>query len=123
MEPRRALIIEDDPATARLLAYVLDDAAYEVTSIDAAVGALGLAQKLRPDVILLDLGLPYRSGASLLAELKADPATARIPVIVVSAASEVLMGDRAAQADAVVAKPFSPQALVDIVDAVCGRAE
>ena len=123
MEPHRALIIEDDPATARLLAYILDDAGYEVTTIDAAVGALGLARRLRPDVILLDLGLPYRSGAALLAELKAGPATARIPVIVVSGASEVLMGDRAMQAEAVVAKPFSPQVLVDTVDAVCGRAE
>ena len=115
--------MEDDAATARLRAYILDDAGYQVSTMDAAVGAPGFAGRLGPDVILLDVGLPYRWGASLLAELKADPATARIPVIVVSGISEVLMSDRAAGADAVVAKPFSPQALIDIVEAVCGRAE
>ncbi len=116
------LIIEDDPGHARLLAYVCGDAGYAVTRLDSAFGALAVAQQLRPDVILLDLGLPYRSGASLLAELKAHPATAQIPVVVVSAIAPTLSAKRAAQADAVVPKPFAPEVVLDTVDAVCGSA-
>ena len=121
MQSRRALIIEDDASTAKLLRYVLGEAGYDVTTTDSALGALALTQQLRPDVILLDLGLPYRSGASLLAELNANPDTVPIPVIVVSALTPNLIAERAAQADALVTKPFAPQALLEIVDAVCGR--
>ena len=121
MQFRRVLIIEDDASTAKLLAYVLGEAGYDVTTAESALGAIALARQLRPDVILLDLGLPYRSGASLLPEVKVDPATKHIPVIVVSALTPTLTAARAAQADALVTKPFSPQALLEIVDAVCGR--
>jgi CheY-like chemotaxis protein len=60
----------------------------------------------------LDLGLPYRSGAALLADLKAHPATAVIPVIVVSAYTDALPRERAALAAAVIAKPFAPATLL-----------
>ena len=123
MDRRTALVIEDDPAIANLIKYVLAAQGYVVTATDSAVGAAALTRRLRPDVILLDLGLPYRSGASLLSELKADPTTENIPIVVVSALAAVLAPERAAQADAVVAKPFSPQALLDVVAAVSGRVD
>ena len=62
-------------------------------------------------MILLDLGLPYRSGGALLHDLKTDPATAGIPVLVVSALAETLTPERRALTAGVVAKPFSPDTL------------
>ena len=118
MKRWRVLIIEDDPGHQRLLVQVLEMAGYAVSATDSALGAAELVRRLRPHVILLDLGLPLRSGASLLAELKDDPSTADLPVVVVSAMDEVLSAERRGQADAVVAKPFSPRALLDAVAAV-----
>ena len=118
MSSRRALVVEDDPDHRRLLAEVLEIGGYDVTVVDSAIGAVGIVQDVRPHVVLLDLGLPLRSGASLLAELKADPDTADVPVIVVSAMGELLQDERRGQAAAVVTKPFSPRALLETVRAV-----
>jgi len=114
---RRALVIEDDADHQLLLRETLEIGGYEVAAIDSAVGAMDAVRALRPHVILLDLGLPLRSGTSLLAELKADPTTADVPVVVVSGIAELLPEDRRAQAAAVLAKPFSPRALLEAVRA------
>ena len=100
------LVVEDDPEIAATLTDVLGDEGYTVQVLDTAVGVLGPIARLHPAAILLDLALPYRSGAALLADLKADPATAAIPVIVVSAYLESLPPERAALASARIAKPF-----------------
>ena len=47
-------------------------------------------RRLRPDAVLLDLGLPYRSGATVLQEIKLDPQTRDVPVVIVSAMTETL---------------------------------
>ena len=111
------LIIDDDPAIVRLLQAILEPAGYAVTAADSALGAAALVRRLRPHVILLDLGLPYRSGAALLAELKADPATADVPILVVSGLAETLPAQRRALAAEVIDKPFSPRELLDAVRA------
>ena len=74
-------------------------------------------------MILLDLGLPYWSGASLLVELKADPHTASIPVVVASGSPEALSSARRALATAVIGKPFELQALLDTVGAAIASAK
>jgi DNA-binding response OmpR family regulator len=61
--------------------------------------------------VLLDLVLPEQSGLSVLAELRAAPATAHVPVIVISGHPQVLR-DAVTQADAVIAKPFAADALL-----------
>ena len=119
--PGSILVIEDDPDHQRLLTDVLELSGYAVTVADCALGAAALARRLQPDLILLDLGLPYRSGASLLAELKADPRTAKIPVLVVSAATESLSDERRTMAAAVISKPFSPRALLEAMSVACPR--
>ena len=117
---RHILVVEDEPHVSALLADTLLDHGYAVTAIDSALGTLDLARQLRPCAILLDLGLPYRSGALLLADLKADPATAHIPVIIVSALTELLAPDRRVLAAAVIAKPFETPALIDALRQTCG---
>ncbi len=112
------LVVEDDPDTGALLTDVLGEEGYAVRVVDTALGLLGQIERLRPATILLDLGLPYRSGAALLADLKADPVTAPIPVIVVSAYLYTLSSERAALATTLIAKPFETRDLVAAVQAV-----
>ncbi len=111
------LVVEDDPGTSALLIDVLEDEGYTVEVLDTALGVSSEIERLRPAAILLDLALPYRSEAALLADLKADPATAAIPVIVVSAYLESLPPERAALASARIAKPFEVQDLLAALQA------
>jgi DNA-binding response OmpR family regulator len=115
----RVLIIEDDPDFRALLAHVLEQEGYAATAADSVLGAAALARRLRPAAILLDLGLPYRSGASLLAELKADPRAADIPVLVVSGMPEVLPAERRALAAGVIDKAAGLPRLLAAVRAAC----
>ena len=113
----RVLIIEDDEAVGEVLAAALRDEGYAVEATGAAIGALALVRRLEPHAVVLDLGLPYRSGASLLAELKAHRDTAGTPVVVVSEIAEILPPHRRAQAAAVLEKPVDLDALLGAVRA------
>jgi len=113
------LIVDDDPACRALLDATFERRGFQVTHIDSVLGASELIARVRPTVILLDLALPYRSGAGWLARLKAHPETAQIPVVILSAMSDVLPTERRNLARAVVSKPFSARRLVQTVEAAC----
>ena len=80
----RILVVEDDPAIATVVEETLAAEGYEVVRTGAA-RALRLAQELRPDVILLDYAMPDMDGAEISRRLRADPTTAAIPIILMSA--------------------------------------
>jgi CheY-like chemotaxis protein len=80
----RILVVEDDPAIATVVEETLTAEAYEVVRTGAA-SALRLARELRPDVILTDYAMPDMDGAELSRRLRADPTTAGIPIILMSA--------------------------------------
>ena len=117
------LVVEDEPGVATLVADVLAGAGYAPATTDSALGAVALVKGLRPAVLVLDLGLPYRSGGALLDDLLADPATAALPVVVISAFAEVLPLSRRARMAGVLDKPFSPAALVAAVRAAAGGGQ
>jgi CheY-like chemotaxis protein len=106
------LVIEDDSRIQELLEEMLTGSGYRVEATDSALGAAALVRRLRPDAVLLDLGLPYRSGATVLHELKVDPQTHDIPVVILSAMTETLTPERRAMADAVLSKPVSLNGLL-----------
>jgi DNA-binding response OmpR family regulator len=114
----RVLVLEDDAGISELWTIVLEGEGYQVVCRESALGLTTLLQRWCPDVILLDLGLPYRSGGSMLGELKEDPKTAAIPVVVISGAPESLTRERAAQAAAVLTKPVPMQTLLATIRAV-----
>jgi DNA-binding response OmpR family regulator len=116
---QRILIVDDDPGCRALLDAIFQSNGFQVDVTDSVLGASQLVERFGPDVILLDLALPYRSGASWLAQLKSNPATVRIPVIILSAHPEVLPGSRRRLAHAVVSKPFRVRTLVATVQAAC----
>jgi two-component system cell cycle response regulator DivK len=114
----RILVIEDNTATMKLDALVLQNAGHTVLSaVDAETG-LTLARTGRPDLILMDTVLPGMDGLTATALLKKDPTTAAIPVI---ALSTILTEDdeemaRLAGSDAYIAKPFRGQELTGTID-------
>ena len=88
------------------------------TVIEAPNGAVALerTEESRPDVIVTDLMMPVMGGAELIARLRADPASAAIPIVVVSAT-----GSLSTSADFVLGKPFKLELLVDAVGRLAGR--
>ena len=85
--PKKILIIDDDPDVILFLATVLQDHGYD--TIDAPNGQEGLekAKAELPDLILLDLMMPQKSGIALLSDLKKDDSLKKIPVIMVTGVS------------------------------------
>jgi signal transduction histidine kinase len=117
---RTILIVDDERSLADAIAETLDlEQLHTVVTYDGGQ-ALNLAQKLQPDLVLLDVSMPGMSGIEVCKTLKADPQTAAIPVIFVTA--RVQQNDRkvglAAGADAYLTKPFSPIQLIELVDRV-----
>ena len=88
--PKRILIVDDEPDAISYISSVLEDNGYEYLSAENGEQGLELAQKERPDMILLDLIMPEKSGMLMFQELKKDPELGNIPVIVVSGASDAL---------------------------------
>jgi two-component system sensor histidine kinase/response regulator len=119
----RVLIVDDDPGCLALVRTVLAARGFEVAATDSVLGATELIGRFRPHAVVLDLGLPYRSGASWLAELRADPSTSNLPVVILSAIADVVSPSRLQLAQAVITKPFRSQALVDAVLQACAGSD
>lgn len=109
-EPPIALVVEHDPWIRLVMCDVLAQAGFRVASASNGFSAVRLARREPLALVVLDLVLPEQSGLSVLAELKATPATARVPVIVISGHPQALR-DAVTQADAVIAKPFGTDTL------------
>ena len=79
------LLAEDDPLSADMLSRRLSRCGYEVTVVGNGLDALERARANRPDLILMDVSLPEMDGLEATRRLKADPVTAGIPVIALTA--------------------------------------
>ena len=77
-----------------------------------------MAEQIQPDVILLDLALPMRSGLEVLHRLKERQPTREIPIIILSAYAMLLVRDEATSADHLLEKPFNLKELLDHVNRV-----
>ncbi|MBF5080400.1 response regulator transcription factor [Quadrisphaera sp. INWT6] len=118
------LVADDDLDIRELVAFKLAQAGYEVRSAPDGVAALDAARAGGVDLVVLDLMMPGLSGLDVCAELRREPSTAELPVIMLTARAQdqdVATGF-AAGADDYVVKPFSPRELVSRVQAVLGRA-
>ena len=102
----RILLIDDDPVIVRIYASRLGTDGHAVTTAGSAAEAFAALAADAPDLVLLDLMLPDRPGVEVLRELRARPATAQVPVVVLSNAylAEDMAAARSAGASAVAAK-------------------
>lgn len=118
--PRLILIAEDDADIRALVAFRLERAGYEVVAAEDGEEALALIAERKPDLALLDVMMPKLDGLEVTRRLRADEATKRIPVILLTARvqeSDIARGLEAG-ADDYIKKPFSPQELRARVEAV-----
>ncbi len=119
----RILVVEDEEDLREVLSYNLKDAGYEVFVADNGITGLEEARTRKPDLVVLDLMLPGRSGLEVCRTLKADPATRNIPVIMVTARREEI--DRVVGfeigADDYVVKPYSVRELLLRIQVVLRR--
>ena len=103
----RVLVVEDNAANLELIVALLEQERCEVLVAGTADAGLQLARTARPDVILMDIQLPWMTGYEAARQLKADPSTAAIPIIAVTA--QAMRGDdamaREAGCDAYLTKP------------------
>jgi two-component system response regulator MprA len=107
----RILVADDDSGIRKLLREVLSDHGYTVDLAVDGVEALTLARANPPAVVLMDLMMPSLSGGEATNALKADPTTAAIPVVAMSAGRNLALMAAGIPADDFVSKPFDLPAL------------
>jgi len=110
----KILVVDDEPDALELVSFNLKAAGYDVVTADDGTDALKKARQHGPDLILLDVMLPEVDGLEVCKLLRRDPATATVPVIMLTAkAGEIdrVLGLELG-ADDYVTKPFSPRELV-----------
>ena len=112
------LVCDDEPILRILVRATFDREHYTVVVARNGHEALALARSEQPDLIVLDVVMPGRSGRSVLDALRRDPATAAIPIIILTAWTQSADGEAMlrAGADRYLTKPFSPHALASLVD-------
>jgi two-component system, cell cycle response regulator DivK len=114
MSDKTILYIEDNEFNRKIVRQLLAKTTYRLTEAVDGVEGVAMAQQARPDLILMDVQLPKLSGLDATRQLRADPRTADVPIIVVT--SFALSGDdvkaRDAGANAYLAKPYSPRDLL-----------
>ena len=113
--PPTILICEDEHPLRELVRAALGNGYRFAEAVDGHE-ALERARELRPDLIVLDVMLPGTSGLDVLATLREDPATGRIPVVVITAWTHAQQEVLDAGAERFVSKPFDPDDLKGIVE-------
>jgi two-component system cell cycle response regulator DivK len=121
VRPKTLLVVDDEPANVELIRMIVEDAALPVRFVAARNGeeALLRAREAPPDLVLMDLMMPVLDGWEATRRLKADPATARVRVVAITA--QAMPGDRpqalAAGCDDYVTKPIDVRAIRAILEA------
>jgi len=120
---RKVLLVDDEDSLRRVMKDLLEREGYIVSEARDGVQALDQVDRTGPDVIVLDLNLPGLDGYGVLSHLRSRPATAEIPVVVLTAKGDEDNEVRVFElgADDFLTKPFRARALSARLDAVLGR--
>ncbi len=119
----KVLLVDDEDSLRRVMKELLERDGYAVTEARDGVQALDQVDRVGPDIIVLDLNLPGLDGYGVLSHLRSRPATARIPVVVLTAKGDEDNEVRVFElgADDFLTKPFRARALSARLEAVLGR--
>jgi len=118
--PKTLLVVDDEPANVELIRMIVEDAALPVRFVSARNGeeALARVREVPPDLVLMDLMMPVLDGWEATRRLKADPATAGIRVVALTA--QAMPGDRAhalaAGCDDYITKPIDVRAIRGLLE-------
>lgn len=117
------LIAEDEPSILESLDFILRRAGWSIESVTDGEAALERARRILPRMLVLDVMLPKRSGFDVLKQLRADPATRALPILILTAKGQQ-QDRRIAEelgADAFVTKPYSNSEVVQAVARLLGE--
>lgn len=120
---RKVLIIDDEPKTTTYFSTLLEDHGFAPRSANSADEGLAALVEEKPDVILLDLMMPWRTGVNLFNKIKKDPRYSDIPIIIVTGIRDQFSEDHKAFFDglkrgrpsAYLEKPVDPEKLIGAV--------
>jgi response regulator RpfG family c-di-GMP phosphodiesterase len=118
----RVLLVDDDAPLRTLLRTTLAAVAVEVEEAESAAAALARIASRLPDVVVLDVHMPGMNGLELSAQLKREPRTAGVQIVLLTGGGTREADAARAGADAYLRKPFSPLELLAVVDRLAGRA-
>jgi two-component system phosphate regulon response regulator PhoB len=123
MSKPKLLLVEDDPALRELLGWNFEREGFDIAATADGEEALILAEEIPPDIVILDWMIEGVSGIEVCRRLRRRPATANVPIIMLTARGEEADRIRGLEtgADDYVTKPFSPRELVARVGAVLRR--
>ena len=121
--PGRVLVVDDNETIRQLIKVNLELEGFEVVTAEDGAECLEVVHRVRPDVITLDVVMPRLDGLRTAARLRDDPRTRHLPVAIISGCGHVNVPEGAGEdgatvarvADAFLAKPFEPAALVRMV--------
>ncbi len=116
------LLVEDEVSMRELLRHALESAGYIVIDTHDGAQVMELALGLVPQLIILDVNLPHISGWDLIEQLKAEPATASIPIIVYTGSTDHSRAEGLDIAETIV-KPASPERVIDSVRRVLAQPD
>jgi len=121
---KRVLIADDEPNIVISLEFLMEQAGYETRVATNGQEALDLVASFHPDLVLLDIMFPGKSGYEVCQRLKSDAATRDVKIVIVSAKGRGIEVAKALElgADAFIAKPFSTRDLVGKVREMLGDA-
>ena len=119
----KVLLVDDEDSLRKVMRDLLERDGYDVAEARDGVQALDQIDRVGPDIIVLDLNLPGLDGYGVLSHLRSRPATASIPVIVLTAKGDEDNEVRVFElgADDFLTKPFRARALSARLEAVLGR--
>jgi len=115
---KKVLIIDDYPATVKMMTEILQLKGYEIVAAYDGASGLLKARSEKPDLILLDIMMPEKSGFEVCRELKSDAATSGIPVIIVTirVSEDSIRNGKSLGAAEYITKPFEPFRLLEAVE-------
>ncbi|MGE5347501.1 MAG: response regulator, partial [Acidithiobacillales bacterium] len=118
----RVLVVDDDEDIQTIVRTLLEHAGYEVSAVSGGREALERIAVSLPDLVLLDVGMPEMSGWQVCTALRSRPATAALPIVMLTVRSEIrdLITSLQVGADDYVTKPFSRRRLLDALETLLG---
>lgn len=122
---KTVLLVEDNEDNLIIYTTILRFGGYRVVEAHDGRAALAAARSANPDLILMDVSIPYIDGLEVTRRLKADPTTRHVPIIALTAHALTSDRERALEAgcDGYISKPAEPRFILDAVRAELGAAE
>lgn len=119
----KILAVDDSPTMRDMVCHTLRDAGYEAVEADDGAKALEISRQMTFDLIITDLNMPNMDGFTLIEQVRANPTTQYVPILMLTTEADAQKKERgkAAGATGWIVKPFNPEKLVEVVGKVCGR--